>query len=414
MLFHFANAQWMKLPNSLNLELKDIKVVNPNHIYAAGQNGMGANFPNGQGRMYQSLDGGMSWDTILADTTSYSWMENIRIINPDTIYVAGRSNHFYKTTNGGMDWNIIEYYETWGGQAQAMDFVDANVGFLGNYKGEIYKTLNGGETWTLVFNNGNSTWHPIYEIHCPTDSICFALVDYDSSYEPVRVLKTEDAGQTWITIPEDIPFVNNIRPNGLFCINKDTIIAVAEFLLRSVDGGYTWNEFELDSSLLNIDFGDVQFIDNVGYAVGEQETILKSVDSGESWTVEYHIAGSDETILGLHMLDSNSIIACSNKGNIYQKGWVLVSTEQALVHEEIKIFPNPFNGQVVIDFKENRKNGHVLLYNVNGQCLKNIRIFNQAKVRIDTNDIQAGSFIIQYMDDESGLLVSELIFCKKY
>ncbi|MBV6461621.1 MAG: Ycf48-like protein [Flavobacteriales bacterium] len=137
----------------------------------------------------------------------------------------------------------------------------------------ILRTHNGGITWdTTLFINTNIEPHQIMSIHCPNDSVCYAVGLKG------RLYKTTNGGNSWswsntglpVPVLQGVHFFGN--DTGLVChANNGAILAYTE------NGGTSW---KIDSSF-NFSSGGLDFSfphRNIGYNLG-----FKTKTGGKTW-----------------------------------------------------------------------------------------------------------------------------------
>jgi len=306
------------------------------------------------------------------------------------VYTIQTWPFIYETIDGGGNW-IADSTPTVC-CADALHFINADTGFIGGFSGEMFKTTDGGANWNLVFQD-QVTINEIYDIACPTDSICYARTS-----SPSRVLKSMDGGDTWYFLSAA---PNTIFTGGMHALNEDTIVLVTNDskIFRTTDGGVSWPTVPSPTSA---DYRDVFFIDNIGFAVGAHETIIKSIDYGETWTTENQDTSSSEIILAIHMHNSLAI-ASSHLGSIYRQMF-FSNIEKSPFTQSISVFPNPFKKEITVDF-DGSKSGEIYILNLLGQTIQKIEITNQEVSTLDLGFIQSDIIILKFIEKESGLVV---------
>lgn len=100
------------------------------------------------------------------------------------------------------------------------------------------------------------------------------------------ILRSEDAGLTWESIPVDWEAVLNdfVEPHlyDVQITEEGVVTVVGEFelVMRSSDGGTTWEAVHKGEASL---FGLNLTADGNGFAVGQEGKILRTTDGGVSW-----------------------------------------------------------------------------------------------------------------------------------
>ncbi|MDX2173592.1 MAG: T9SS type A sorting domain-containing protein [Bacteroidota bacterium] len=168
--------------------------TNDNVMYAEQYNGS----------LNRSLNGGLSWSSIVSGLTGTGdwvtpWKQDPFVAN--TIYVG--YNTMFKSTNQGTNWTSMG---NTGGGGSIVEFAIApsnNQVIYVLHPGSVRKTTNGGATWTNVTNGlpaGNATFITIK----PTDPNT-AWVTVSGYTSGSKVYQTVDGGATWMNISSNLP-----------------------------------------------------------------------------------------------------------------------------------------------------------------------------------------------------------------
>jgi photosystem II stability/assembly factor-like uncharacterized protein len=252
------------LPGNLeaNDDLFDISIIGKDKIW----------FGTGLGKIYNTTDGGLSWQLQYYDTLKSKFINYIEMFDSLNGMAMGDPadstipTSFLKTTNGGVNWisqNQTELIGKWSGDLwRRVDFVSINIGYFYTFQAfppTIYKTTNSGKNWT-VFN----------------DTIrCNVIKAYDENifiaeYDNI-VSRTIDAGQSWESNQFDSLFWGN---DIEFIPDNPAKVWYSSYQLNvffSSDTGKSWGkEFELT----NLRPNDIVFTDeNNGWLLANQPAI---------------------------------------------------------------------------------------------------------------------------------------------
>ena len=204
--------------------------------------------------LFESLDGGNSWDRTdpsLPDTLDVDYI-HVNNLNPDKIFI-GAGNHNYN-------------------EGQSLE------------NGGLYYTEDGGNNWALVDSvpHGNT-----YRISCITNvpgNENHIFVGISSAGEPDfawGLMESRDGGVNWNILSEkriyhDV-FVNPSDILNLFSIVYTGYLDF--YLAESEDGGNTWTLDYTENWVTRL-YADKDF--NL-YAV-EDANVKKSVDNGITWS----------------------------------------------------------------------------------------------------------------------------------
>jgi len=160
--------------------------------------------------IFKSTVGGNIWTSIYSVSNSSTRALLIHPTNPDIVF-AGGSNGILKTIDGGGNWTnplvgkLIHDIRYMPGSHTAIYALAENIN---EHYTEFYKSTDGGETWTLKPNGWpieastkdfggqmtTSDGHP---------NIIFAFIGAmwadESNLHNIKILKSSDMGETWVT-----------------------------------------------------------------------------------------------------------------------------------------------------------------------------------------------------------------------
>lgn len=103
------------------------------------------------GKIYKSIDSGISWSEISINTSTT--INDIQILNNNTYILCGNGGMIRKTMTGGANWiNLISNTPH---NLNAMYFLNENSGYIAGAKGIILHTQNSGITW--IAQNSTTT-----------------------------------------------------------------------------------------------------------------------------------------------------------------------------------------------------------------------------------------------------------------
>jgi photosystem II stability/assembly factor-like uncharacterized protein len=124
--------------------------------YACGGNGTNS-------IVMQTNDGGVSWTNVLTAIdpfTTGSTMAKADITAPgEVIVMMEYTNRLYRTVNGGVSWDTITIASITS-PIQDFDFITSNKGRIVSMMGEIYVTYDAGLTWTMEYATAQGAYGP--------------------------------------------------------------------------------------------------------------------------------------------------------------------------------------------------------------------------------------------------------------
>ncbi|HIA10906.1 MAG TPA: T9SS type A sorting domain-containing protein [Flavobacteriales bacterium] len=309
-LINAAAQQWTQINSPTTFPLACVEFLNEDTGFVGGSENSG---------IFKTEDGGSTWtlyqhqgvDSLLLSGNN---INDIFFINDTTGFAVGwnawnNSELILKTTDCGVIWNV-SFLGSFGGSLgsdalESIHFVNNSLGFCAGKLGRVRRTFDAGANWQSF---GTGTTEHLYSIFFPNTTEGYA-VGYETimkstnvgfswikdspliyprstrflndsvgyiSGEGGLVLKTFDAGQTWIT-------KNTGTSNDMLqvqIINEDTVYVAGEnYIYISTNGGNIW-ERQMSSYSLAI-FSDVYFInDSIGFCVTDSGKIFKTTNGG--------------------------------------------------------------------------------------------------------------------------------------
>lgn len=157
-----------------------------------------------------------------------------------------------------------------------LTFTNAATGYAISRSGKIVKTTDGGLTWTTLITNISMT---LKKIHFVNSNLGFAI---GSNQSGNYVLKTNNAGQTWISTNLSNPMDNSV--NSIYFKNESVGFIVGNKLFKkTLDGGQTWLDVLAPK---DENFQDIRFQkqSKVGYLTLNTNEYYKTTDGGTTWS----------------------------------------------------------------------------------------------------------------------------------
>ncbi len=371
---------WNTIQNSnfpiVSAGIRHLDAVDANVVWATGYNGTG---PSANYNWYSTTsNGGTSFTQgdIFPDTNTYV-LCNIEGIDMSNAWVAAYKKStqdqgvIYHTMNAGTTWTnggTVSMFAT-AGQSFA-DFVVFNTPTVGVALGdpvagefEIYRTINSGATWTAI--SGTAIPNPLAGEYGLTDSYTkFGTNDIWFGTNKGRVYHSANGGQTWsvgatAATADIVSLAFRDGMNGLVFGYTGATLG----LYATTNGGASWSAIPLDPNMGKSDICPIP--GTTWYASGgaapTNTVISYSFDDGVSWnswgsigiqylkidfvsnTVGWAGSFSDQVTVGL--------------GGIYKySGAPLAVNATNLAPKAIDMYPNPSNGNVIINLMSS-KNG---------------------------------------------------------
>lgn len=190
---------------------------------------------------------------------------------------------------------------------------------------------NAGEvTWDSRISGTSST---LYDIHCPTSSLCVAVGGSEVRGIGGVLIYSVDGGVTWKNSKfSDVNYVLF----GVHCPTTTMCVAVGNLdtIVRSIDGGATWdNQISNISESLN---GVYCPTSSLCVAVGWHGAIIRSTDRGVTWNRQ--VSGTENRLLGIHCPTSTLCITVGETGTLVRsidggKTWNNQSLDIKFAHD---------------------------------------------------------------------------------
>ena len=235
-------------------------------------------------------------------------LQAISPVDDQVVWVSGHGGTFLRTTDGGLNWlaRVMPGADTL--QFRDVDAFDARTAYLmssgpGSLS-RIYRTDDGGDTWNLQFLNE----HPDGFLDCMAFWDSRRGVAYGDAIEgELFVLRTEDGGASWVRVPESgLPPAQ--EGEGGFAASGSCVatgsggrawIATGNGararVLRTEDEGRTWQSIPVAvASGPGAGLTTISVLDDVrGIALGgilgqdtsRVDNVTLSSDGGRTWTL---------------------------------------------------------------------------------------------------------------------------------
>ena len=228
------------------------------------------------GSFYKTTDGGENW--ILLGSYPFGHMQ---FINSQIGYASNTNYYYrriYKTIDGGISWNSVFELTK---DINSFHFVNENIGYLVGEYGIAYTTIDGGNTWEEL--NPDYIDYKVVKFYSPN----VGYISGESNYK-IHIYKTIDGGYTWHE--ENIPNMN--APIGLTSIsltsNKNIFISGANGIILKDEITYDSisirvnpvNEFSNDNAELSgFVASNDDNIDNIKFEYGTSYAFDKAVNA---------------------------------------------------------------------------------------------------------------------------------------
>ncbi|GAB1349024.1 hypothetical protein MASR1M107_12370 [Ignavibacteriales bacterium] len=193
-------------------------------------------------------------------------VEDINVLDDQTIFAVGEIGLVQRTTDGGQTWDVqrLDSVNLFTG----IHFATRYTGYILTSSRNIYKTINGGDTWSKITIPQNL----LLKYFTIKDS----LTGYFSDYS--RLIKTTDGGLTFSTVRDfGTIFAMSAKSNSIFLAG---IISTQRGIFKSSDSGASWQLLDSNNySIKDIDYDGISRV----VAVSEDGDVVASTNGGVNW-----------------------------------------------------------------------------------------------------------------------------------
>jgi len=215
--------------------------------------------------LYETKDGGVTWEAAKIGSTAIPGVCSIDILKSRAIHegdiseryyvhAAGRANgpaEFLRSEDGGKSWALIDLSDR-AGMILDVKFFDPNIGFvfaatsgdLAQSNALILKTTDGGRTWRQVYRSTRLN-EIIWKASFPDNLVGYASVqNNDPENLQQRVVKTVDGGEHWSEIP--LVTSKGAEELGIGFVSPDKgWVGTSVGGFETSDGGRSWKPSDL-------------------------------------------------------------------------------------------------------------------------------------------------------------------------
>ena len=291
--------------------------------------------------------------------------------NNRTLYVTALKD-VYKSTNDGNSW--VKVLDCNGCRFTAVDQFNKNIVYAGGEKG-FWRSMNGGSNWTDVSDSQMKT----------SGGFNF----WDSDYSGVFDIKTDPNNKNWVYV---------------------TALGNNKGLFRSKNNGTTWTKILTDNFMRkvaivpqnsNVIYATSSSAFEDGYYNSKSNGIWFSDKGGKegSWVQQNKGMAFPYALAVAIDYTPTPTVFVGSPGTGFQKSSVPLASLPVEEFENaqlnIKIYPNPFQDKLHIDYANEKYSGKII--NSLGQELATFSNVTSS-ISLKLNKLQAGIYFVQIFD----------------
>ena len=332
--------------------------VNGSNVFASSPDGSGGG-AGGQGTLWRSIDGGISWDRIISDTLSNDTIISALGIWSSKVF-AGTNTGLYSSVDNGNSWTLLTNGLPTGGTYYRTIVPSGPVIFVTNMSGTYLST--DGVNWTNanVIPAGFMSAGVVLSANGPN---IYANTCFSNNY-----------GSTWT--PWTLPY----NTNSLI-VKGDTLISLRD---RNTGSDNSWISLDNGATWDTISQGieDCQYM---GALIVKGNNVFAA--SGEHWGMySFTDWGCEVQNNGVFRADLSTIV---------------LGITEAKENSDLLVYPNPTNSSLTINTSVNYSS--IQIVNMLGQF-----VFTKEKsISLNVSSLPGGIYFIQLVDTKGSVIGKE-------
>jgi len=285
-----AGSTWNRQGDSsmlANISLNDLAVVDKQTVWIVGT----------QGSIIHTNDGGSSWQKQTSPPTDVSInLESIYATDKNNAWISAGSSLVLHTVNGGNTWNRV-----------TVTGAPSDINLQGicaadeNNIWTVGQDSSGNEGYIYHSSNAGTNWNRVTPTIMPSDSATWIGVKALNVNEiwihgsVGKLIRTTDAGQTWIHIPTPLEQGIGGDLNDLYLYNENIIYAACDWnhILFTTNAGTNWQLQNAPTPPSNqFLFGVHATTASTAWVVGisagfpQQGNLIYTTNSGTNWQLK--------------------------------------------------------------------------------------------------------------------------------
>ena len=253
--------------------------------------------------LFSSTDDGKTWNLL------HTWDEHFgpnSIVGTEHALYVGFTSGVQKSEDNGKTWKTVN------------NGLDASIKKLINIKDILFAATDRG-----VFRLNGDSWEHLQLPNAVIGDVRSVAVTGDKMYIAAifsfelmerpglkiprltdmdlmgawRIYKSTDLGDSWIDITPKNTWSQTLRPSEITLLAAgETLLAVAQGMVRSTDGGDTW--LPIDSSLTLPFLSPIVTPKERTFYIASSDGLQRSTDDGKSWDKVYIPEEKERTPIG--------------------------------------------------------------------------------------------------------------------
>lgn len=340
---------WQPIGSNQLGNLRSAIMLSPDHILVSS----GDIFYGG---VFQTIDGGMHWDSVAAGADLVSTGSGLFTLHHDGVFISNDQGHSWAPTNIAIGGTTLP---------ERLRFPDDHTGYVcGNLSG-----FAGYLNYGYRSDDAGQNWRELYPFDFPTSDA------YTAAHYPAA-----DTGFYFLN--------QNV---GFFPGPVNKLLKVYGFHYDNTPGVEAWRfTGELVNSQMPAYMNDGYFSDNnKGWAASENGVLYATADGGISWQAVYQ---NNQPLWRIEALYNTPAYVTGNGGLILRNEAItsLPSEPAAL---PISLYPNPASHEVQLEWPAGVQQAQLSCYDAFGRLV--LHQILQAGDSFDAGNWAAGAYVIR-------------------
>ncbi len=386
-------AQWSQVNSPTQVTLNDVDFINSVYGIIGGDSGI----------FIFTDDGGINWH--LRNTGGTGRIGSVRILNTDTFLISQMHADGFPelkySTDQGMTWQTIMSDSTC---FRAIDVDSRNNNWVCSGS-NILRSVDNGNHWDTLaqYTCGTVSLNRISFTDTLTvnaGGIVSGIVTYSAAMKRSEdggthlyecnpfAFPNSDALTAFHFFDPDTGMIYMNHYNGFSIGTKNSLVKTYNYSLLTSMGDTMWDfTSQIIDSLLPGYMNDGYFFNSLfGFACSVNGSIYETVDGGSNWTIAFINAG--QALNRMSFPDNNSGFAVGDNGTIVK--YMSSSSVGSIDGNSINVFPVPASGSLQITGTDSKSN--YFIYSADGGLIKT-GIILSGEINIDR--IAPGIYVLE-------------------